>query len=412
MPRKTAIPLTRSRIERLRHDPQGPQQQFLWDAQVPGLGVMIQATGFKSYVVRYRLQGVARRMTIAQVGAISLDAARELARRATEQALAGTDPLKAKRERPERPVTLADLHQRYTATVYFKSRSDDFQRNFQSTMRRYVLPSLGGKALVEINRADVRAIVDRLIDQGKEGMAKGALTHLRVLFGHAIDLELLQFSPADRIKLQLTGTGRREFWLQSAEELRQAWYLPARPQVRAMVRWCLLTGCRRDEARLAHWLQIADEPEIGEVWTVTDTKAGRPLVLPVTKPMREVLDEMRATFPGAPFLFPGLTDNLQPIARGSSDWVLRSSTGDGSNARPGWGWHTLRHTVETHLAELGISAEHRDLVLNHKGRGGVGERYRHGRQLDAKRDALERWHDRIFSLLSASIQSAIQPPDV
>lgn len=400
MPRKTAVTLTPSRIERSRHDPQGSRQQFLWDAQVPGFGVMLLPSGSKRFCVRYRWQGRARRLTLAPAGSVSLDAARQQAREVIEQALSGVDPLAAKHAQPDRPVTLADLHQRYTSGVYFQSRSADFQHNFNSTMNRYVLPALGDKPLVEISRSDVRAVVDALIEDRKEGMAQGTLTHLRVLFNTAIDQELIEFSPADRIKLQLTGTGRREVWLQTGEELCRAWYLPVRVQVRAMVRWCLLTGCRRDEARLARWEQFTEEPETGTLWTVEDTKGGRPLVLPVTAAMQAVLDEMRLTFPGMPHLFPGLSDPLRPIARGSTDHILRTKTGDGSNARPGWSWHTLRHTVESHLAELGIGAETRDLILNHRGRGGVGERYRHGRQLEAKRAGLERWHQHLLSVIS------------
>lgn len=61
-------------------------------------------------------------------------------------------------------------------------------------------------------------------------------------------------------------------------------------------------------------------------------------------------------------------------------------------------WHALRHSVESHLAEMGVTAEVRDLILNHRGRGGVGERYRHGLQLDTKREGLEKWHSRLATL--------------
>ncbi len=397
MPRLTAIPLTRSRIDRYRFDPAGAQQQYLWDTQVPGLGVQVLPSGRKSWCLRYRMGDKTKRMGLGAVGALSLETARELARAALEQAVQGVDPLvERRRPEPKRPATLADLHQNYTATAYFLSRSADFRANFASTSRRYVLPELGDRPLSEITRAEVRALVEGLVEQGREGMAQGLLTHLRVLFNYAVEQELVEYSPADKIKVKRTGNGRREGWLHADEDLRKAWWLNAPLQVRALVRWCLLTGCRRDEARLARWAQFDLE---NKVWTVEATKGGRPLVLPVTEPMLAVLEEMRATFPGSPDCFPATTGPLKPIPRGSSDYILRQAT------QGAWMWHTLRHTVESHLAELGIGAEVRDLILNHAGRGGVGERYRHGRQLDTKRRALECWHQFLLGKVSKAAET-------
>lgn len=384
MPKRTAITLTRSRVDRFHFDPAGTQQQYLWDSQVPGLGVQVLPSGRKSWCLRYRIGGKVKRMGMGAVGALSLETARELARAALEQAVQGIDPqVERRRPEPPRPATVADLHRSYIATAYYLSRSVDFRHNFSSTSRCYILPVLGERILSEVSRGEVRGLVEGLVEQGKEGAAQGLLTHLRVLFNYAIEQELITHSPADRIKVKRTSNGRRELWLQSDEDLRHAWWLDAPIQVRALVRWCLLTGCRRDEARMASWAQF--DPEC-TVWTVETTKGGRPLVLPVTEPMLAVLKEMRATFPGSPHCFPATTGPLKPIPRGSTDYILRQATGGA------WMWHTLRHTVESHLAELDIGAEVRDLILNHSGRGCVGERYRHGRQIDTKRKALECWH--------------------
>lgn len=384
MPKLTAIPLTASRVDRWRFDPNGYAQQYLWDAQVPGLGVQLLQSGRKSWVLRYKLTNQSKRMTLAPVGSLDLEGARALARDCLGLALKGIDPAIERRKPVElesKPLTVADLHGRYVETTYFQTRSKDFQKSFNCTSRRYILPALGAKPLTEVSRADVRALIESLVEQGKEGMAEGLRTHLRVLFGFAIEQEMVEHSPVDHIKIRRTTSGRRDRWLQT-EELASAWWFDAPIQVRAMVRWCLLTGCRRDEAREATWDQFSTEPDGSSVWTVPATKNGRSLILPVTNAMQAVLDEMRQSFPGSPFCFPSTPSILKAIPRSSADWSIRSAD---------WGWHVLRHSVESHLAELGVGSEIRDLILNHAGRG-VGERYRHGRQLEQKRAGLEAWH--------------------
>lgn len=385
MPRLTSIALTRSRVERARHDPAGPQQQYLWDNLVPGLGLQILPSGRKSWCLRYRLSGTARRMVLGAVGALALETARDKAREALALVAKGVDPLHAKAQPDEQVLTVAKLLESYTATPYYNSRSESFRTNFSSTARLYILPGLGAMPVAEVRRAHLRELIDALTNVGKDGAAHGLRTGLRVLFRYAIDQDLIEHSPADRIRLQRSSEGRRPVWLQTPEELRSAWWLDAPVQLRAMVRWCLLTGCRRDEARLATWSQFNKEPQAGKGWTVPRTKNGRPLSLPVNDTMDAVLSELARSFPGSTVCFPGTTSSLTSIARTTGDAALRRRT------KGRWMWHALRHTVESHLAELGIPSEVRNLILNHT-QHGVGERYRHGRQLDLKREALEVWH--------------------
>ena len=172
-------------------------------------------------------------------------------------------------------------------------------------------------------------------------------------------------------------------WLSTDAELKAAWFIDAPLQVRSLIRWSLLTGCRRDEARLSAWESIN-----GGVWTVSDTKGGKPLSLPVLPMMQAVLDELRPVFADSDWLFPATTTDGKAIPRASVDYILREST------KAGFSMHVLRHTVESHLAELSVDKESCDLVLNHAG-GGVGVRYNHSQMMDLKTKALKQWHKKL-----------------
>jgi integrase len=210
------------------------------------------------------------------------------------------------------------------------------------------------------------------------------------LFNYALQKELIEASPADHIKPQFTTTGRRDAWLETDEELRAAWFIDAPIQVRLMVRWLLLTGCRRDEARTAAHAQITDG-----VWRVEQTKNTHPLVLPMMPAMSAIVAESKATFGATAWLFPATTSNFKALPRASFDWRVRQAT-EGR-----WSAHVLRHTVESHLRELGIGEEARDAVLNHV-RKGSGARYAHGEQLAMKRTALADWHCKLDVALTTA----------
>jgi integrase len=379
MPKITAKALTPANVEKLRYRAGGPRIQRIWDAAVPGLGVEVFASGRKSWVLRYDVAGTRRLIKLGPVAEMDLDAAQRTAIKAKGQAADGDDP-KALRDAPDDALTVRALWEKYQGTAHYRTRSADFRAGMESTMRVYVLPAWGSLPLTAVKRSQIRDTIDALIEDGREGAARGLLNRARILFNYALERDLLEASPADHIKPRFTTTGRRTTWLATSDELRAAWWIDAPIQVRLAVRWMLLTGCRRDEARTATRDQISTD-----AWRVADTKNDLPLVIPMMPAMVEIAQESRVTFGGTAWLFPATVDNHKAIPRGTWDWALRQAT-EGR-----WSAHVLRHTVESHMRELEIPEESRDAVLNHV-RQSTGSRYGHGEQLALKTRALEQWH--------------------
>lgn len=383
MPKLVAKPLTQTGVDRLRYQADGPRIQRTWDMAVTGLAVEVSATGRKSWVLRYTIDGKQRIVTIGRVAEMPLAMARQTAIGLKSEVAQGTDPLAPVPE----ALTVKGLWDKYRRTRFFDSRSRDFQSGMYSTINTHLLPAVGDTPLREVTRSQIRVAVDNLIEADKEGAARGLLCRARILFNYAVENELVDVSPADHIKPAYIGTGRRDVWLKDADALRQAWWLDAPLQLRLGVRWLLLTGCRRDEARLATRDQIGPD-----AWRVPATKNGLALALPVMPMMQDIIRETTSTFGATPWLFPGTVDTLKEMPRSSWDWSLRKATGGA------WVSHVLRHTVESHLRELGISEEGRDAVLNHVRRS-TGSRYGHGEQLAIKATALTTWHHYLESII-------------
>ncbi|WP_296703917.1 tyrosine-type recombinase/integrase [Thiocapsa sp. UBA6158] len=382
--------LTAYKVETLRYKAGGPTIQRLWDAQARGLGLEVFPSGRKSWVFRYSFEGKQRIKTLAPFADATLEEARADVVRHRETLKTGRDPFALSVS--GNPTTVAQLWERYSKTAYYLSRSDDFQNNMKSAAKVYWLPLWGSRPLASLTRGDVRECINALLSQGKEGAARGLLNRTRILFNYALEEEWVESSPADHIKPRYTTSGRRDAWLETDAELLAAFNLNAPVQVRLMVRWMLLTGCRRDEARLMTWDAVADG-----VWRVPKTKNGHALTLPILPAMQAVLDESRATFGTTPFVFPSTTTNRKEIPRASFDYSVRVATWDSDTGKAAWSAHVLRHTVESHLKELGVGEEQRDMVLNHV-RASSGERYGHGQALALKRDALAPWHAKLATL--------------
>lgn len=371
---------TPKKILRWQYDTNGPRIQRRWDTTVPGFGIELFKTGRKSWIYRYRFGGKQRIEKLADAITTPLEEAKERALTYAETLRQERDP-KTIGEKDGTSRTVRQLFESYTQTPYFRTRSSDFQNNFPSTIKRYLLPAVGAQRPATVTRDQLKKIADQLIEEGKEGSARGFMTHAKILFRYAIDEGLITHSPLTDLRPKYTSKGRREMWLETPAALRQAWFINAPIQARQMVRWILLTGCRRDEARTAKWEDIQ-----GGEWISRVTKNGRDLVLPITPMMRIVLDELRATFPTSPHIFPATTDEQKAIPRGSIDYIIRQAT------QGEWSLHVLRHSVESHLHELGVPEESRDLVLNHV-RESSGAKYNHSTGLRMKREALQRWHN-------------------
>jgi Arm DNA-binding domain len=96
----------------------GKEEYFIWDDKHVGFGVRVQPSGAMSYVVKYRAgsgRGApTRRVTLNQVGKITPDQARDLARKVLGSAAHGSDPA-ATKAAGRRAATLGEVAECFLA---------------------------------------------------------------------------------------------------------------------------------------------------------------------------------------------------------------------------------------------------------------------------------------------------------
>jgi integrase len=276
-------------------------------------------------------------------------------------------------------------------------------------IRRELIPTWGERPITEITRRDVIARIEEIVDRGGERPAAGtrrraggpyaarhALSAARKLFKWAVGRDLLAASPCDRIKAaELHGAPARRDRVLGEEELRQVWAAaestpyPYGPLIRLLI----LTGQRRDEIAGARW---GDIDLNGALLTIGPErmKAGQAHAVPLTRSAVEILKGL-PRFALGDFVFSGQT-GAKPFS-GFSKAKTRLDRLTGGIAP--YTLHDLRRTIRTRLAELGISPFIGELVIGHtqKGVHAVYDLYRY---TEEKREALERWEERLLAILA------------
>jgi integrase len=379
------------------------------DAGVPGLYLIIQPSGAKSWALRYRAASKSTKLTLGPYPAVSLRAAREAARVALGKAAAGTDPASEKREAraaARRPKPEHDLVEKVAAT--FVERYAKKNRSWQETervLKKEIAGPWAGRRLSEIKRADVHELLDGIVDRGSPIMANRALAALRRMCGWAAERGLIDTSPCAGIKAPSAERSRDR--VLSADELKaalqgsQAIGWPFGPLVQLLV----LTGQRRDEVAEMRWAEIDLERR---TWTIPRerVKNDQAHTVPLSEAAVEILRGLPKVEGKAGFVFS--TNGKTPVSGFSR---AKERIDAYLDEAPRWTLHDLRRTAASGMAGLGIAVHVVEAVLNHrsgtiKGVAAVYNRYSYDAE---KRAALEAWGRHVRGIISCEPAGNVVP---
>jgi Arm DNA-binding domain len=146
-----------------------PTRYELWDSELAGFGLRVEASGKKTFIVRYRVGGgrnaTRRKMTIGRYGVLTPEAARIEAKRVLGGAANGSDPAD-KRAARRREMTVADLLKLY------EMKGCVIQRGFRqgqpmkpmtkrqtlSRLSNHVGPLIGYKKISDVRQKDIEQL--------------------------------------------------------------------------------------------------------------------------------------------------------------------------------------------------------------------------------------------------------------
>src|SRR5215467_12165631 len=367
------------------------------DATIPGLAFRVSAPtkrnpeGRRDWLLRYRPRRQAQKaVALGAYPVVSLSTARQRAGEIVAAASRGIDLIAADERAVEarRMVEAKARPLSEIATAYLDGvKHLRSWRNIESRTRCHIIPKLGSKPVGEVTRADVVEFLDDLErEEGLRHQINRCRETLRAIFAYAIERELITVNP-------IVGVLKRKVEIPrdrtlTAYELSALWRaidkLPELP--RAYFRVVLLTGGRRNEVRCMTWSELDLDAGLWRV-PAERNKSGHAFDLPLTAP---VVETLRALPRIGPMVF--AHDGKRPMSVHQLIERIRRDAGL-LNVR----LHDLRRTLRTGMAELGISFEVAERVLNHAMPGLQAVYNRHSYTTE-KRKALALWAEYVLTL--------------
>jgi len=393
-----------------------PPGTVLADAAQPGLQIVVRERGngkaTRSWVLRYKFKGVPNRIVLGHFPEVSLDTARDDAKKLRELARQGIDPAKARpKRRPGKgSSTVAtpepgDRHSVEFLLAEFVARylhrpNGPKRPEYAEAILSKVQPEWAGRDARAIKPRDVLTLLDKIVDRGSPVMANRVAALLGQLFKYGIHRQIVETTPV-QLLYRPGGKEKARTRALSEDELRAYLKNPKActryERLAHVVTLLLLTGQRRGELALARWSDIDFR---AKAWTIPDanSKAGRGHVLPLTDWALEEFRALKAEAEGSPWVLPanGGDKPVDPklLTRGVAKCLKRFEKA-GIEA---FTLHDLRRTCRTGLARLKVEPHIAERVLNHVQEKIPGTYDRHA-YVDEKRAALEKWAAHLQTLL-------------
>ena len=405
--------LTALKIENTRADPN--RRKEIPDHGKPGLYLVIQSSGKKSWAVRYRRLSDKAPRKFTLEGFPSLGVARQLAQDVLDKVAAGEDPA-AEKQIAKRVVleqesdTFADV-----AVQFIKRDQRPTNRTWHETARVLGLKEAADKENLEtipgglvdrwgnrkISEIKKREIIDLLdgIAEDAPVMANRTLAAIRRLFNWCLEKDRIQFSPCAGLK---QGKEHHRTRVLSDDEIRLFWQAcdELKFPYGSAAKLLLLTGARRSEVG-----EMTIEEIKEGVWTVP------------ARAHEEQEGPHGAAVVGSDCPVEGCAVNqgrARPYLHAQrrvafTAWhlvrdrlhELMVAKAPGTKIAP-WRLHDLRRTMASGMARLGVKLEVIEKCLNHVSgsfAGVVGVYQLHSFEKE-KREAFDKWGEEVERIVA------------
>jgi integrase len=339
----------------------------------------------------------------------SLKAAREMARNYRKAAEEGHDPRK---EREERERQLIEQSKDTFAAVRDRFVALHCQQKKQSTAREYErlltvnCSRWNDVPLAKITKKNVSALLDEFLAEGKHYKVNRTFSVLRKLFSWAVARGIIDKSPVEGLKAEGAEAARDR--LLSNAEIKVIWRaFEAAGQFAPVFKLLLLTGQRLGEVVGMRRSELKELDGNDPRWEIPKarTKNKRPHVVQLTPLAIEII-KSRPNFGDLVFTTTGKTTlsgfskAKERVEKRIAEIVEAEGIQDAFPEESDWRLHDLRRTVATHMAELGVSVDVVEKVLNHVSgaRAGIVGVYNRSELFNERRKALSLWADQVQRL--------------
>lgn len=367
-----------------------------------GLTFTFSKAGTASWILRYRISGKAKELTIGNYPDITLSHARKLAREYRVNIDTGGDPALDKRKAKSHSKTIKTVNE-----IIEDFKSKELNNLSSSTIsgrlndfEKVISPKIGKLPVDQVNSRDIVAMIES--SKKTWTISNRILSTAKLLFDHACGKKIIAVNPVIGIRINAIMGSRppiKKRTMLSTEELRTL--LPNIDGIigteNALAFLLLLSTCvRTSELINAKWEYINFEKKI---WWIPDesTKTRNGFLVPLTATTIKWFKELKLLSGGSEWVLPARYErrlekhggdiNITTRTLGAAlERAFKRNDIETRKFTP----HDTRSTAKGHLRNMGVSGEVSELALNHKLRGIEGI-YDVREEIPEKRAALELW---------------------
>jgi integrase len=372
------------------------KEELFWDSALKGFALRLhwssRGTLLKSWLVQYRTPDHhQRKRKIGDGNLLSPEKARALAMKHLTKVAEGNDPAAAK-DAQRHVLTFSKAVAEYLDLKQHEVKASSLRFSTLYLTNPKYFGDLHKRPMNRIAKSDISTAINKITATGKVTTAKQARMHLSGFLTWAMQQGHLDQNPIIGSANPEAPKGRERAFKDA--ELAAIWKACGDDDYGRIVKLLMLTGCRRSEIGELRWSEIKD----GMIEIPGErTKNGRPLALPVTDMMFDILD----VIPKRDGMVFGDKD------KGFTSFDNRSLDADGVEP---WTLHVLRHSVVTGMAELNIEPHIIEAVVNHASghKGGIAGRYNHAAYAQQIKRALGIWSDHIDAIVHGGVRKVVQ----
>ena len=349
-------------------DSSSPKEKnyIVWDTEIKGFGCQILKSGNKKTYVFYYWSPVTKKKGYVKIGChgnITVDFARNAAKKLAAMVASGVDPKKEKEERlieEKQSLLFADYFEVFKQKHILVAYKDGGQNNL-GYAKLHILPYFGRKRLDDITSKDIRSFLYSLSHISTTANRYFAL--LSMAFKKAEDWEYLPPRSNPCTGVNKYKENKKQRFLSDAELkrledslLQQLKEQPGSYCTAKAIFMILYTGCRVREILNLKWENVHLQDQYIHL---PDTKTGegaRPL-------NQKAIELLRSMTPkeGNPYVFYGKVPG-QPVIEIKRAWKTILKRADIKDFRI----HDLRHSFASFALKKGVPLVHVSKLLGHR----------------------------------------------
>jgi len=343
--------------------PAGKKHIEIFDNQIKGFYVDVQSSGHKSFRLRYRLNAVAKVITLGNAKLISAEEAKQLAIGILRKVQLGIAP---------KPIISSPLQAGPCVQEFFLEKYLPYVKSYkrswdtdESMIRNHLVSKIGHLHMGSMKAADVAQFVERMKSENyAPGTCNRALVLLRYGFELAIrwHTEGVKSNPAKEIK-NIQNDNKIERFLSPTQTmtLLQAVRQSDSEMLQYIVLFLIYSGARKREVLDAKWQDIDWDQKS---WRIPKTKSGKVRHVPLSTGSLSLLLNLKRRLnnitPGTQFIFANPKTNKAFVSFYYSWNNARIRAG-----MPQFRIHDLRHSFASSLVNAGRSLYEVQELLGH-----------------------------------------------